>query len=84
MVTVWVETVGLCARCSGLTGRLAPGHARSSNLCSTLVCGRQPVRSFGPVNVTWCTAREPGRGVTERLSHGPKCNAGMTAGAPKE
>ena len=36
MVTVWVETVGLCARCSGLTGRLAPGHARSSNLCSTL------------------------------------------------
>ena len=33
MVTVWVETVGLCARCSGLTGRLAPGHARSSNLC---------------------------------------------------
>ena len=47
MVTVWVETVGLCARCSGLTGRLAPGHARSSNLCSTLVCGRQPVCNFG-------------------------------------
>ena len=46
MVTVWVDTVGLCARCSGLTGRLAPGNARSSNLCSTLVCGRQPVQ-FG-------------------------------------